>query len=207
MDFLKEILGEALFAQVAEKINAHNGNEANKENQIKIGNLGGGDYTSTAKYNYDIERIKAELSSKDQELLSANGLIEEFKKSAKGNEALQGKITEYESTISQLNEQLAQTQLDNEIKIALLAAKATDIDYLAYKMMHSDQKPELGEDGKIKGIDDMIKGLKTQFPNQFEKAGSGVQIEANPLQTGDGNNKPEPTSLADALRQQFEAEN
>lgn len=204
MDFLKEILGEALFAQVAEKINAHNGNEANKENQIKIGNLGGGDYTSTAKYNADIERYKTELSSKDQELLTANGLIEEFKKSAKGNEALQGKITEYETTITHLQEQLAQTQLDSEIKVALLAAKATDIDYLTYKMMHGDTKPELGEDGKIKGIDDMIKGLKTQFPNQFEKAGSGVEIDSNPLKTGDGDDKPDPTSLADALRQQYD---
>lgn len=204
MDFLKEILGEALFAQVAEKINAHNGNEANKDRLIKIGNLGSGDYTSTAKYNADIDRYKAELSSKEQELLAANGLIEEAKKSAKGNEALQGKITEYESTITQLQEQLKQTQLDSEIKVALLAAKATDIDYLTYKLKSGDSKPEMGEDGKIKGIDDMIKGLKTQFPNQFEKAGSGVHIDSNPLQTGDDDNKPEPTSLADALRQQFE---
>lgn len=206
MDFLKEILGDALFAQVAEKINAHNGNEANKDRQIKIGNLGGGDYTSTAKYNADVERYKTELSSKDQELLTANGLIEEFKKSAKGNEALQGKITEYESTISQLQDQLKQTQLDSEIKVALLAAKATDIDYLTFKLKAVNDKLDLGEDGKIKGIDDMITGLKTQFPNQFEKAGSGIQVDANPLQTGDGDNKPEPQSLADALRQQFEAD-
>lgn len=35
MEFLKEILGEELFNQFMEKINAHNGNEANKDNQIK----------------------------------------------------------------------------------------------------------------------------------------------------------------------------
>lgn len=39
MEFLKEILGEALFAQFEEKINAYNGNEANKDRQIEIGNL------------------------------------------------------------------------------------------------------------------------------------------------------------------------
>ena len=202
MDFLKEILGEELFNQVAEKINAHNGNEANKEKQIKIANLGGGDYVSKAKH----DALQALFDSKNQELTAANGLIEGFRKSEKGNEALQGKITEYESTISKLQNQLKQTQLDGEIKVALLAAKATDIDYLTYKLKAVNDKLDLGEDGKIKGIDDMIKGLKTQFPNQFEKAGGGVQIDDNPLQTGDGDNKPEPTSLADALRMQFETE-
>lgn len=29
MEFLKEVLGEELYNQMAEKINAHNGNEAN----------------------------------------------------------------------------------------------------------------------------------------------------------------------------------
>lgn len=51
MEFLKEILGEELFNQIAEKINAHNGNEANKDNQIKIGNLGSGEYVGKGKYD------------------------------------------------------------------------------------------------------------------------------------------------------------
>lgn len=42
MEFLKEILGEELFNQVASKINEHNGNEANKDKQIKVANLGSG---------------------------------------------------------------------------------------------------------------------------------------------------------------------
>ena len=33
MDFLKDILGEELFKQFAEKVNAYNGDEANKEKQ------------------------------------------------------------------------------------------------------------------------------------------------------------------------------
>ena len=39
MEFLKEVLGEELYKQVESKINEHNGNEANEDNQIKIGNL------------------------------------------------------------------------------------------------------------------------------------------------------------------------
>ena len=38
-----------------------------------------------------------------------------------------------------------------------------------------------GEDGKIRGIDDMIAGLKTQFPNQFENAGTTTTVEPQPL--------------------------
>ena len=115
MDFLKEILGEELFAQLAEKVNAHNGNEANKSNQIKIGNLGGGDYVSKAKH----DSLQALLDGKTAELDTANGLIAEFKKSEKGNEALQGKITAYETQIGQLQAQLEQTQVDAEIKVVL----------------------------------------------------------------------------------------
>ena len=182
MDFLKEILGDELFAQLAEKVNAHNGNEANKSNQIKIGNLGGGDYVSKAKH----DALQALLDGKSAELDTANGLIAEFKKSEKGNEALQGKITAYETQISQLQAQLAQTQLDGEIKVALLEAKATDVPYLTFKLKEKGDKLEIGEDGKIKGIDDMIAGLKTQFPGQFEKAGKTTTIEPNPLPQQDG---------------------
>lgn len=40
MEFLKEILGDELFKQVSEKINAYNGIKENKEKQIKLANLG-----------------------------------------------------------------------------------------------------------------------------------------------------------------------
>ena len=182
MDFLKEILGEELFAQVAEKINAHNGNEANKDKQIKIGNLGGGDYVSKGKHESELERLTALLSNKDQELTAANGLIDGFKKSAKGNEELQGQITDYQNQVVQLQEQLKQTQIDSGLKVAFLEAGAADIDYLTFKAKNNGGDPlELGEDGKIKGIDDLIGGLKTQFPNQFKKATDSIQVEANPL--------------------------
>ena len=178
MDFLKEILGEELFAQFAEKINAHNGNEANKDKQIKIANLGGGEYVSKAKH----DALQALFDSKDQELTAANGLIDGFKKSQKDNEAIQGQITTYQDQVKQLQEQLVQTQIDSGLKIAFMEAGGTDIDFLIWKAKQgNDGKPlELGEDGKIKGIDDMISGLKTSAPNHFKKAG-GIVIDENRL--------------------------
>ena len=178
MDFLKEILGEELFAQFAEKINAHNGNEANKDKQIKIANLGGGEYVSKAKH----DALQALFDSKDQELTAANGLIDGFKKSQKDNEAVQGQITAYQDQVKQLQAQLVQTQIDSGLKIAFMEAGGTDIDFLIWKAKQgNDGKPlELGEDGKIKGIDDLIRGLKTSAPNHFKKAG-GIVIDENRL--------------------------
>lgn len=199
MDFLKGILGEELFAQFAEKINAHNGNEANKDKQIKIANLGGGEYVSKAKH----DALQALFDSKDQELTAANGLIEGFKKSQKDNEAVQGQITAYQDQVSQLQAQLKQTQIDSGLKIALMEAGGNELDFLIWKIKNDAGKPlELGEDGKIKGIDDLISGLKTSAPNHFKKAG-GVKVEENPLPSGK-ERVDEPQTLADAIRMQNE---
>lgn len=184
MEFLKAILGEDLYAQVAEKINAHNGNEANRDNQVKIGNLGGGEYVGKLKY----DDIVAQLTGKQKELDTANGLITELKNANKGNEGLQAKIADYESQIGELQEQLKQTQLDSAIKVALLEAKAMDIDYMTFKLREKGEIT-LDENGKIKGWDDKIAALKTQFPTQFETAsdgGDGYQVlDPHRLEKGD----------------------
>ncbi len=49
MEFLKEILGEELYKQFEEKINAYNGNEANKDKQVKLANLSSGEYVGKGK--------------------------------------------------------------------------------------------------------------------------------------------------------------
>ena len=108
------------------------------------------------------------LVTKDTE---SQKLIAELQKATKGQEAVQGKITEYESNIQKLNEELNKTKIESATKIALLGAgaKATDIDYLIFKMsFDTDWKAELDDNGNVKGIDDKIKGMKTQFPSQFE---------------------------------------
>lgn len=173
MEFLKEILGEELFNQVAEKINAHNGNEANKENQIKIGNLGTGEYVSKLKYEDAVNR----LSGKDAEITNANNLIAELKKASKGNEEMQQKFSDYEAENARLQEELQETKLKSAIKVALLSEKAVDVDYLTFKLNESLKEKgealELDENDNIKGWDDRLSGLKTQFPTMFESGESG----------------------------------
>ena len=202
MEFLKELLGEELFKQLEAKINEHNGNEANKDKQIKLGNLGSGEYVSKAKH----DALQALLDGKTTELDTANGLINELKKGTKGNEELQGKITGYETQVADLQAQLAETKIKSALKVALLSEKALDIDYLTFKvnekMKEQGKALELDENENIKGWDDVISGLKTQFPTQFEKAGGG-KVDPIPLPKGD-ERKTEPKSLAEAIKESYE---
>lgn len=202
MEFLKEILGEELFNQFIEKVNAHNGNEANKDKKVKLANLETGEYVGKLKY----DDIVSQLSGKQTELDTANGLIAELKKGTKGNEELQGKITGYETQVADLQKQLAETKVKSALKVALLSEKALDIDYLMFKvnekLKEQGKTLELDENENIKGWNDMISGLKTQFPTQFEKVGN-QKVEPNPLPNGD-DRKIEPHSLAEALQMQYE---
>ena len=150
---------------------------AMKENKI---------YTANEE-NLDVRysKLKNEHESKLNELVEANNLIAELKKSNKGNEDLQSKITNYENQVTQLQEELQKTKLDSAIKVALLSEKAADVDYLMFKLKEKGEL-ELDENDKIKGWNDKIAVLKTQFPTQFENSGS-KKIEENKLdRTDDG---------------------
>lgn len=176
MDFLKEILGEELFNKFSEKINAYNGDENNKEKQVKLANLASGEYIGKGKY----EALQALLEGKTNELDTANNLINDLKKSNKGNEDLQGKIGTYENQVQELQAQLEKTKLESAVKVALLEAKATDIDYLTFKL-NQEGELKLDENGKIQGWEDKLSGLKTQFPSQFEN-GQFKRIEEHKLE-------------------------
>lgn len=208
MEFLKEILGEELFAQFESKINEHNGNEANKDKQIKIGNLGTGEYVGKGKY----EALQELVNGKETELKSANDLIAQLKKDTKGNEELQGKIGTYETQVAELQQQLQETKIKSAIKVALLSEKAVDVDYLTFKLNEKlnekGETLELDENENIKGWDALKDGLKTQFPTMFESsAGTRKVLGDNRLPEGDGERKTEPQSLAEALKTQYETQN
>ena len=177
MEFLKEILGEELFNQVAQAINAYNGDEAHKDKQIKLGNLATGDYVAKGKY----DSLDQQLQGKITELTSANSLIAEMKKATKGNEDLQGKITGYETQVTNLQAQLAETKLKSAIKVALLTAKAGDVDYMTYKLeeklKEKGETLELDENDNIKGWESQLDGLKTQFPNMFGDGEGGKDFK------------------------------
>lgn len=202
MDFLKDILGTELFEQVANAVNAYNGNEANKDKQIKIANLASGKYVDKGKYT----ALEELLNKKDTDLTDAQKLIEGLKESAGKGEDMAAKITEFETTIRNQQEELKKAKTESALKIELLSAgaKADDIDYLLFKLGNdSDFKAELDENGKLKGIDEKMKNLKTIYPNQFE-AETSKKIDENNLPGGKIDDTPEPTTLTGAIRNRYE---
>lgn len=174
MEFLKEILGEELYKQFEQAVNAYNGNEANKDKQIKLANLTEGGYVSKDKYT----SLETDLSGKTSELEKANSLIEELKKSTGKDEGLQQKITDYEAEIEKLKKENETLKTDNALKFALAAAGAVDVDYLVFKAKEKGEI-KLGDDGKIKGEADLISGLKTQLPSMFGASNGNQQQSGN----------------------------
>lgn len=174
MEFLKEILGEELYKQFEQAVNAYNGNEANKDKQIKLANLTEGGYVSKDKYT----SLETDLSGKTSELEKANGLIEELKKSTGKDEGLQQKITDYEAEIEKLKKENETLKTDNALKFALAAAGAVDVDYLVFKAKEKGEI-KLGDDGKIKGEAELISGLKTQLPSMFGTSNNQQQNNNN----------------------------
>lgn len=148
--------------------------------------------------NLDIryKDLQGKFDSKLKEHQEATALIEQLKNDNAGNEALQSKISTYESTISDLQKQLEQSKINSALEVALLKANVLDVDYLAFKIREKGEV-KLDENGKIKGIDETIVALKTQYPTQF-KTESKKKIEENKLPNSDSENRSSIT------REQFE---
>ena len=193
MEFLKEIYGDKAltFDELVQAVNAHNGNEANKDKQIKLGNLGGGEYVSKGKHDSELERLNALLSGKDSDIQNLTATLESLKKGKVDAEAIQRKLADAERMLAESKAREAETKRKYAVRDALRGAKAVDVDYLEYKInekLNSEGKTlELDETEHIKGWDDLLSGLKTQFPAHFEKANGGMTVEANPLPDMDTN--------------------
>lgn len=168
-----------------------------KENKI---------YTASEE-NLDIRygKLKTDYDTLNTQHGESTKLIEQLKKDAKNDEALQGKITAYETQAANLQKELDETRLESAIKVALMNAKTDDVGYMAFKLKEGGAL-ELDEDGNIKGIDEKISNLKTQFPTHFDSENNPGprEIDPKPLPEGDHNNDVQPKNLADALRMQYE---
>lgn len=185
MEFLKALFGDKAltYEEMAQAINDHN--EANKDKQIKVGNLGSGEYVGKAKH----DALQTLLDGKTTELDTANALIAELKQGTQEMEEIQSKITGYETQVTELQRELAETKVKATLQVALMAEKATDVDYLTYKLEEKLKEEgktlEVDENENIKGLDDLMSGLKTQFPTHFEKANSNNKVDVFDLQKGE----------------------
>lgn len=150
MEFLKEHLSEETYNALAKELEGKN---------VKLANLSAGEYISKMKYD-----------SQSKEYNEAKQLIEQLKGETANNGDLQAKIQAYEKQIIQLKAEADTAKIESEIKLKLLESKAkpNDIDYLIFKMRQNHPDIKLDDKGDVKGIDDIISGLKSNFANNFE---------------------------------------
>lgn len=136
--------------------------------------------------NLDIRygKLKNDFDALNLQHGESQKLIEEMKKAAVGNDALTAKIAGYETQVQELTKENEKIRLEAAAKLGLHEAKATDVDYMLFKLKEKGELT-LDENGKIKGWDEAIAGLKTQFPSQFESAGK-KKYEERKLNGGEG---------------------
>ena len=142
---------------------------------------------TSAEENIDIRygKLKTQHEAVVKERDEGKALIESLQKSNKGNEDLQKQVSDYQTRMAQLEAENAQIRLDSAINVGLLAAgvKPEDVDYVTFKLKAKGDI-ELDDQGNIKGWDDKVAGLKTQFPANFVSAG-GKKYEEHKLPDGD----------------------
>lgn len=187
MDKFKELLKNAGVADVDDFMNQM------KENKIHL----------SSEENIDVRygKLKTDHDGVKKQLDEANKTIETLKASQTASEADKATIAKYESTVKDLSDQLKKTKLESAIKVALLSAKATDVDYLMFKMREKGEL-ELDDNGNIKGLDDKLAGLKTQFPNQFEGGTNNDDKKFDPKKLDKGDNDV-PLTKADVLKMPY----
>lgn len=173
---LEELLKDA--PEVLQAVNAAiakvNEGVEDKLKHVRFTDLSEGGYVSKDKYT----SLETDLSGKDAELVKANNLIEELKKSTGKDEGLRQKISDYETEIETLKAENTELKTENALKFALVSAGAVDVDYLVFKAKEKGEI-KLDENGKIKGEDDLISGLKTQHPAMFEASNTQQQVNGN----------------------------
>ncbi len=162
MEFLKEYLGEELYAQVAEKLK---GND-----KVALGNLAGGEYVSRHKYADEVADLKKQIGDRDKQLesLKATKDSEMQAKLAELTEANKRQAAEYEKKI-------ADRERDYLITAALEKSGAKNV--RALKALLDLEKVSVRE-GKLEGLQEQLAAVRESDAYLFnapEKGGAGLK--------------------------------
>lgn len=151
---------------------------------------------TASEENLDIRygKLKTDHEGVTKQLNEANATIDALKKSTKGQEEAQQKITAYEQQVATLNQQLADEKWRNRARLGLMQAGADDIDYVLYKleegMTKEGKERKLTDAEEIEGWDDLLKNVQTSLPQRFPKSDEGEDdyevFKPNTLKNGDG---------------------
>jgi hypothetical protein len=160
--------------------------------------------------NLDIRygKLKTDMDEKTKLYEEAQKHIDELNQGLKSGEDLKAKQSEYEQRIQQLEAENRTIKIQSELKQALIQAKATDLDYLSFKIenqLKADNKSlELDDNGNIKGLDEVIENAKKNNASFFETKAATKEVDVKEIGKGDNSVVAEPKNLLDALKQNYE---
>ena len=159
--------------------------------EATIGEMKQNKIFTTSHENMDVRypKLKADHDNLTIQHGESTKLIEQMKTDAKGNEALQGRITSYEATIADLTKQLTEQKIDAAMdrKLTSAGAKPDDLDYLKFQWRKKGEIA-LDDSGEIKGAEDAVAGLKTQHPVQFVSTVDQRELQPHQLTHTEQNN-------------------
>lgn len=185
MEFLKEILGEELYAQMAAKL------EGNKD--VKLANLASGEYVSRAKYDSDMQAKETRIQELTQSVKDFDGV---------DVKQLQTDVKNWEI---KYNQDLESARLDSAIQLAI--AKSGTLSEKALMGLLDKDKIKFDKDGKLTGLDEQLEAIKKEDSFLFKAAEPNEPKKGNDVVLdGDhgGNPKPEaPTTLAAAVSEHY----
>lgn len=148
MEFLKEILGEELYAQVAAKL------EGNKD--VKLANLASGEYVSKAKYESDMQAKETRIQELTQSVKNFDGV---------DVKQLQKDVNDWKT---KYDHDLEETKRDSAIRLAI--AKSGTLSEKALMGLLDKDKIKFDKDGKLTGLDEQIEAIKKEDSFLFKAA-------------------------------------
>lgn len=155
MEFLKDILGDELYSQVAQKLE---GNE-----NVRIANVAGGAYVPKAKYDEERESTRNYKS----QISDLNKQIEALKTAAAGSESLQAQIAEMQRQMQQKEQEMADARIRYSVLDAIRGAKARNAD-VVLKSIDLGKVSEAN--GQLFGLNEQLEALKASDAYLFEDA-------------------------------------
>lgn len=113
---------------------------------------------------------KQDYNDKVKELSTASETINDLKKNNADNVELKQKVKDYEVETARLKTEADNTRKEYALKDKLKEAGVTDADYIIYKQGGLD-KFTFDKDGKVIGLDDVLKPMRESSPHLFKNAG------------------------------------
>lgn len=183
MEFLKDVLGDDLYNQVADKLKGH-------EKDIKLANLATGAYVSKAKYDSDLQARDTRIGELTKEVQDYDGV--DVKK-------LQADVASWEK---KYHDDIEKERITSAVQLAVAKAGSRS-DKALTGMLDFDQI-KVNEKGEVTGIDDQIAAIKKDNAFLFEpekKQPEDVDLGGN--HNSNGANPDAPDTMEAAVAEYY----